>query len=68
MKNEAKKLGENLKRIRTKKNISQGDIAKLLGVSRGFVSNVENGKTNPTLSTITKLANAIGTTSDELLK
>jgi XRE family transcriptional regulator, regulator of sulfur utilization len=68
MKNEAKKLGKNLKSIRTKKNISQGDIARSLNVSRSFICNVENGKTNPTLATITKLANAIGTTSDELLK
>ena len=68
MKSEAKKLGKNLKRIRTGKSISQGDIARLLSVSRSFVSNVENGKTNPTLSTITKLANVVGVSSDELLK
>jgi len=68
MKNEAKKLGKNLKRIRTGKKLSQGDITRLLGVSRGFISNIENGKTNPTLATITKLAKAIGVSSDELLK
>jgi len=68
MKNEAEKLGQNLKNIRMEKGISQVDIARLLGVSRGFVSNVENGKTNPTLATITKLANAVGVSSDELLK
>lgn len=68
MKGEAEKLGNNLRRIRTEKGISQGDIAKSLGVSRGFVSNVENGKTNPTLSTITRLANAVGVSTDELLK
>jgi transcriptional regulator with XRE-family HTH domain len=68
MKSEAEKLGNNLKRIRTEKGITQGDIAKSLGVSRGFVSNLENGKTNPTLATITKLATAIGVTTDQLLK
>lgn len=68
MKNEAQKLGKNLKRIRSEKNITQGDIARLLGVSRSFVSKTENGKTNPTLATITKLAKAIGVSSDELLK
>lgn len=68
MKSEAEKLGNNLKRIRTEKGITQGDIAKSLGVSRGFVSNLENGKTNPTLATITKLAIAIGVTTDQLLK
>ena len=65
---ESRKLGGNLKRIRTAKKISQGDIADGLGVSRGFVSKVENGKTNPTLLTITKLAKALGVTTDELLK
>ena len=68
MQNESTKLGLNLKRIRTKKAISQGDIARELGVSRGFVSTIENGKTNPTLSTITKLAKALNVSTNELLK
>jgi len=68
MKDEAQKLGENLKRIRTEKGISQGDIARALEMDKSFVSNIENGKTNPTLATITKLAKAIGVSTDELLK
>ena len=68
MKSESEKLGRNLKHIRTTKGISQGDIARSLEVSRGFVSNIENGKTNPTLSTISKLANALGVSVDKLLK
>ena len=68
MQNEATKLGLNLKRIRTKKAISQGDIARELGVSRGFVSTIENGKTNPTLSTIAKLAKALNISTNELFK
>ena len=68
MKDEAQKLGENLKRIRTEKGISQGDIARALEVDKSFVSNIENGKTNPTLATIVKIAKAIGVSVDELLK
>ena len=68
MKEDAKKLGENLKKIRTRKNITQVDIAKKLGVDRSFVSNIENGKNNPTLSTITNLAQALGVSTNELLK
>lgn len=68
MKDDAKKLGENLKKIRTKKNITQIEIAKILGADRSFVSNIENGKTNPTLSTITSLAKALGVSTNELLK
>lgn len=65
---ESTRLGLNLKRIRTKKGISQGDIARELQVSRGFVSTIENGKTNPTLATIAKLVKAIGVSVYELLK
>lgn len=68
MKDDAKKLGENLKKIRTKKNITQIEIAKTLGANRSFISNIENGKTNPTLSTITSLAKALGVSTNELLK
>jgi len=68
MQKESAKLGKNLKRIRVEKGMSQGDIVRALGVSRSFVSNIENGKTNPTLSTISKLAKALGVSSDELLK
>ena len=65
---DAKKLGNNLKRIRTEKDLSQVDVARELDVSRGFVSNLESGKRNPTLSTITRLAKALGVNTDKLLK
>jgi transcriptional regulator with XRE-family HTH domain len=68
MEDYSKKLGENLKRIRTRKGVTQIEIAKKLAVNRSFVSNIENGKTNPTLSTITNLANALGVPVNELLK
>ena len=68
MKSESAKLGKNLKRIRTEKGITQGDIVRALGFSRSFVSNIENGKTNPTLATIAKLAKAVSVSVNELLK
>lgn len=68
MKDDAKKLGENLKKIRIEKNITQTDLAEKLGVDKSFISNIENGKNNPTLSTITNLAQALGVSTNELLK
>ena len=68
MKSEQIKLGKNLKRIRTKKNVSQGDIARALKVGRSFITNIENGKTNPTLATIARLAKAVGVSVHDLLK
>jgi transcriptional regulator with XRE-family HTH domain len=68
MNDEAKKLGANLKRIRIKKGITQGDIVRKLGMPKSFVSNIENGKTNPTLATIAKLAKALGVPIEDLIK
>ena len=68
MKSEAQKLGQNLKRIRLSKDISQGDIARALNVARSFVSDIENGKRNPTLATIAKIAKAVGVATNALLK
>ena len=64
----SEQLGKNMKRIRAKKNMSQGDIARALEVDRGYIGNIENGKKNPTIATIQKLANALGVSANELLK
>lgn len=68
MKSDSVKLGKNLKHIRTAKGISQGQIARTLKVGRSFITNIENGKTNPTLDTIAKIAKAIGVSVGELMK
>jgi len=68
MKNSSIKLGKNIKRIRERKKMSQGDICRALGFDRAQMSNIEAGKGNPTLATIEKIAQALGVTSDELLK
>ena len=68
MKDEAQRLGKNLKRIRAGKGISQGDIVKTSGIDKAMISNIENGKTNPTLATIAKLAKAVGVSVGELMK
>lgn len=68
MGNISTKLGPNMKRIRTKKKMSQGDIARVLKVDSGYISNIENGKKTPTLATIQNLTDALGISADELLK
>jgi len=63
-----KKLGENLKKLRLKKNMSQVDLATALNVDRAYISNIENGRMNPTLSTLEKIAGALGVSTSELVK
>ncbi len=64
----SEQLGKNMKRIRTKKKMSQGDIARALDVDRGYISNIESGKKNLTLATVAKIARALRVSADELIK
>lgn len=58
---------DNLKEIRSKKALSQDDLAKQLFVSRQTVSRWESGDRSPDLDTLIKLANVLGVSTDELL-
>ena len=64
----SKKLGGNIKRIREKKNMTQGDICRALNMDRSYMSAIENGKKNVTLGILEKLARALNVSVDELLK
>lgn len=41
-------LKNNLKFIRTEKNLSQTQLAEMVGVSRNTISSIETGQFNPT--------------------
>ena len=64
----SKRLGDNIKKIRTKKGMSQGDICRALDMDRGYMSAIENGKKNITISQLERLAKALGVSVDKLLK
>ena len=68
MKKISRKLGENLKRVRDDKGMTQGDISRALGMDRSYISGVEKGKRNITIANVEKLAEALGVSPDELLK
>lgn len=59
-------LGDNIKKIREQKNISQYALAKTLGISQQSVAQWETGKTNPRRKMIDKLANTLNVTPNEL--
>lgn len=42
------KLQNRLKEARTEKNLSQSQLAELVGVSRNTISSIETGQFNPT--------------------
>lgn len=60
-------LGQNIYRLRTEKNLSQGDLADALDVSRQSVSKWENNSAVPELDKLMKMASIFGITLDELV-
>ena len=64
----SKKLGQNIKQIRLRHKMSQGDICRALDMDRSYMSAIENGKKNITISQLERLAQALGVSVDKLLK
>ena len=52
-------VGRNLRRIRTRRGHSLERLAKLSGVSRAMLGQIENGKSAPTISLLWKVATAL---------
>ncbi len=61
-------LGENIVRLRTQKNWSQGDLADALDISRQSVSKWETDVSIPELDKLLKLCELFGVTLDELVR
>ena len=52
-------VGERLRDVRGRKNLSQGDVEKRTGLLRCYISRVENGHTVPSVETLEKMARAL---------
>jgi transcriptional regulator with XRE-family HTH domain len=59
-------FGKILQEERKAKKISQEKLAKLTGLDRTFISLIENGKRNPTFTTIIKICSALEIEPSEL--
>jgi len=56
-----------LKSYRVTQKLKQSDIAKVVGVTQQCISEWENGKTEPTLSYLWKIADYFDISVDELI-
>jgi transcriptional regulator with XRE-family HTH domain len=60
-------LGHNLRRLRTRQGHSLERLARMSGVSRAMLGQIENCKSVPTISTLWKIATALGVPFAHLL-
>ncbi|MGD9955041.1 MAG: helix-turn-helix domain-containing protein [Candidatus Nanopelagicales bacterium] len=59
-------LGARLREVRLRSGQSLREISRQLGVSPSFVSQLENGKSQPSVATLYSLAQLLGVSIDEL--
>jgi transcriptional regulator with XRE-family HTH domain len=64
----AEAFGRRVAAERQKRQMTQGDLARLLDVTQQYVSAVENGNENLTLLTMAKLADVFGLDLADMLR
>lgn len=52
-------IGQNIKKIRSRKNITQFKLAALCDFEKASMSRIESGKTNTTVLTLFKISKAL---------
>lgn len=62
-----RRLGLNLQRARQEKGWSQEDLAFESGLHRTYISGIERGVRNPTITIVERLAETLGVRPGELL-
>lgn len=60
-------IAGNLKRLREERKLSLDNVAKLSGVSKSMLGQIERGEVNPTVSTIWKISNGLKISFTQLM-
>lgn len=59
-------VAKNIRRLREERKLSMDELAKLSGVSKSMLAQIERGEGNPTVSTLWKLSNGMKVPFDAL--
>lgn len=62
------KFGKRVQELRKQRELTQEDLADLVGVDRSYMGFVERGERNPTLDKLIKIAQALKITLSELFQ
>lgn len=63
-----KQLGDNVRRLRRERGLSQEELAFEAELHRTYISGIERGIRNPTITIVVKIARALRANADQLLK
>lgn len=62
------RIGQNLQRLRKQRQLSLDKAADLTGVSKGMLHQIERGDTQPTVTTVWKIATGLNVSFSSLIK
>ncbi len=62
------KIGKQIKKVRKRRKLSQDDLAFISDMDRSYLARVEEGKANPSVRTLHKIARKLRTHISYLLK
>lgn len=63
-----KAFGENVRKLRESKNLSQEELYDLAGLSKNQIGNIERGEVNTTISSAYAISKALGIPTFELFR
>jgi transcriptional regulator with XRE-family HTH domain len=63
-----KRVGANVRRLRLERELSQEGLADEAGLHRTYISGVERGVRNPTVTVLERIARALKVKPDRLLE
>ena len=61
-------LGTKIKRLRLQNNLTQEELADRCELTKGYISQLENELTSPSITTLEDILNALGTTFADFFK
>jgi transcriptional regulator with XRE-family HTH domain len=61
-------VGDRIRETREHRGINQDRLAEKANISKGFLSDIENGKRNPSSDNLLRIANVLGASLDYLMK
>ncbi|NLB21425.1 MAG: helix-turn-helix transcriptional regulator [Clostridium sp.] len=61
-------IGTNIRHYRKEKKMTQKDLGAIIGISNTYLSDLEVGRTNPSIKTLKRIATALEISYIELLQ
>lgn len=60
-------IGKRLREVRDQKNLSQEDVANVVGISITYYAGIERGEENPTITVLENICKALHIKSSDIL-